>query len=463
MYSKKIVIILLLLGLFITNIQAKRCNSCCSKPKCSEKEQNNLKKIVSDQHKELDMLKSKTIYLDPNQMIQVYDVNNKLIGNIVDQMKISMIGKNIRIVPRTIPSKNSVGLYTDIDMSGVHINLLPGKYTSEQISLPKNSISSISIPENMEVVLYTNDHFGGNSILLSNNVSNLNDHNFNDKSVSIEIVVKENEKSVNVLAEVFYNPNFNSKKILLVEGMNQVDMYQIRSLKMKEDYQIKVYHNSDVINIIDKNISDISLPKSDNGLYNLMLSKINPVEKLTTIILYKDINYNGKKYYIDISNNTHFNHLDSSISSIEIPLGFHLQIFDKDDYTGSSIIISGNISNLKNYAFNDRLRSFITHNDTLINNDHVILYSEPHYKGNVVYVPLGFTKCDIDNNDFNGMCRNGVYNNRASSIYVPKGYSVTLEKKQILWENNIYYYTENNNNIQNWIDTPIVSIEVREI
>ena len=463
MYSKKIVIILVLLGLFITNIQAKRCNSCCSKQRCSEKEQNNLKKIVSDQQKELDMLKSKIIYLDPDQMIQLYDSNNQLIGNIVDEMKVSMIGKNMRIVPRIMPSKNSAVLYADIDMRGVHISLLPGRYTSQQISLPKNSISSISIPENIEVVLYSNDHFEGNSILLSNNVSNLGKHNFNDKSVSIEILVKENEKSDNVFAEVFYNPNFHGKKISLVEGNNQVEMYQIRSLKMKEDYQIKVYHNSDLIDIIDKNISDISLPKSDNGLYKLMLSKINPVEKLTTIILYKDINYNGKKYYIDTTNKTHFNHLDSSISSIQIPLGFHLQIFDKDDFTGSSINITGNISNLKNYAFNDRLRSFITHNDTHLDNDHVILYSEPDYKGNVVYVPLGFTKCDIDNNDFNGMCRNGVYNNRASSIYVPKGYSVSIEKKQILWENNIYYYTENNSNIRNWIDTALVSIEVKKM
>jgi hypothetical protein len=463
MYTKKIFIILILLELFITNIQAKRCNSCCSKQRCSEKEQNNLKKIVSGQQKELDMLKSKTIYLDSYQMIEVYDDNNNLIGNIVDEMKVNLIGKNMRIVPRIITTNNSVVFYTDIDMRGVFISLLPGRYTSIQISLPKNSISSISIPQNIEVVLYSNDHFGGNSILLSNNVSNLGEHNFNDKSVSIEILVKQNEKSLNVIGAVFYNPNFNGKKISLLEGMNQVDMYQIRSLKVLEDYEIKVYHNSDFIDIIDKNISDLSLPKSDNGLYQLILSKINPVDKLTTIILYKDINYNGKKYYMNTNNKTHFNHLDSSISSIQIPLGFHLQIFDKDDFTGSSIIITENVSNLKNYAFNDRIRSFITHNDTLLNNDHVILYSEPDYKGNVVNVPLGFTKCDIDNNDFNGMCRYGSYQNRASSIYVPIGYSVTLEKKQIFWENNVYYYTENNSNIQNWIDTPIVSIEVREI
>jgi hypothetical protein len=463
MNSKKILIILVLLGLFITNIRAKRCNSCCSKQRCTEKEQNHLKKIVSGQQKELDMFKSKTIYLEPYQMIQVYDDNNNLIGNIVDEMKLNWIGKNMRIVPRISPPNNSVVLYTDINMRGVYISLLPGRYTSEQISLPKNSISSISIPENIEVVLYSNDHFGGNSILVSNNVSTLEEYHFNDKFISIEILVKENEKSMNIIGAVFYNPNFNGKQISLVEGMNQVHMYQIRSLKVQEDYQIKVYHNSDLIDIIDKNITDISLPKSDNGLYQLILSKINPRDKLTTIILYKDIHYHGKKYYMNTYNKTHFNYVDSSISSIQIPLGFHLQIFDKDDYTGSSIIIAGNISNLKNYAFNDRIRSFITYNHTQFNNSQVILYSEPNYKGNVVYVPIGFTKCDIHNNDFNGMCKYGSYQNRASSIGVPRGYKVTLEKKQIFWENNIYYYTENNSNIQNWIDTPIVSIEVREI
>jgi hypothetical protein len=155
--------------------------------------------------------------------------------------------------------------------------------------------------------------------------------------------------------------------------------------------------------------------------------------------------------------------MDTSISSIKIPDGLHLQIFENSDFTGASIYITGDIPNLKNYAFNDRMRSFIVVNSTVVPKDRVVLYSKTDYNGEQVSVPIGYTKCDIDNNDLNGFCRDGYNNARASSIFVPEGYKVVLEKKPLLWEDKTYHYTKSSSDIRNWIDTAIVSIDVKKI
>ena len=466
MHTIKIVIILALVVLSTTNIHAKRCNSCCAKVHCSEKEQNRLKKLVQDQQKDIDILKRKTIHLDSHLMIDVYDDNNKFIGNIVDEFSANMIGKNMRIVPRITSVKNNTIFYTDKNMQGVFISLQPGRYTSQQIKLPGKSISSIFIPENLEVVLYSNDNFQGNSILLSNNASNLIDHNFNDQTVSIEIIQKDTVSCPNSIGKVFYNTNFNGKSIPFALGLIEIDMHQIRSLQINEGYEIKIYQNFNIVEIVSKSISDIKIKKSENGLYSFLVSKIDPIEKKTTIVLYKDIDYYCKRQYIIANNETHFNNfkfMDTSISSVKIPEGLHLQIFENHDFTGASMFISGDIPNLKNYAFNDRMQSFIIVNIGNVSKDQVILYSKTNYNGEPIYVPLGYTKCDIDRNDLNGFCRDGYENMRASSIFVPKGYRVVLVKKPFLWEDKTYHYSESHGNIRNMIDTAIVSINVIKI
>jgi hypothetical protein len=466
MSGKKIILILSVMVLCIASGQAKRCNSCCPKVHCSLKEKNELKNVVSNQGNEISKLKQKTIHLHSDIMMEVYDSTNRFIGYILDEYNPDMIGKTMKIVPRIAFSKNAINFFADKNMRGVFTSLTPGKYTSTQISLPIKTISSISIPENIEVVLYSNDNFTGKSILVKDSVSNLVEHGFNDQVVSIEIIQKDNTTNFSSIGKVFYNTNFNGKSIPLTLGFKEIDMHQIRSLKLNEGYEMKVFQNSNLVDIVSKNASDLNIKKSDNGLYTFLVSQIDPNESKSTIVVYKDIDYNCKRQYIIVNNQTHFNNLefmDTSISSIKIPDGLHLQIFENSDFTGASIYITGDIPNLKNYAFNDRMRSFIVVNSTVVPKDRVVLYSKTDYNGEQVSVPIGYTKCDIDNNDLNGFCRDGYNNARASSIFVPEGYKVVLEKKPLLWEDKTYHYTKSSSDIRNWIDTAIVSIDVKKI
>ena len=54
MYTKKIIVIIVLVLLGIASTQAKSCKSCCPKVHCSEKEQNRLKKLVQEQQKQIE-------------------------------------------------------------------------------------------------------------------------------------------------------------------------------------------------------------------------------------------------------------------------------------------------------------------------------------------------------------------------------------------------------------------------
>jgi len=485
--TNKYSIILFILILSFTIVQARQsCNSCHAHVKNANREISKYKNRVLELEKELRILKSHVIHIGHDQMVAVYDNNMKFIGNTLHfNETIHIIGLNMRIVSRTPISRYDTIIYTDIHMHGVFVSLPPGRYNSSQISLPVKSISSIVIPENMQVVLYSNDNFEGNSIVLSNNISNLVAHRFNDAMVSLEIELKDNATTCNFIGKVYYDKDFNGKYIGLVYGSNRIDMSQISSIDIENGYEVLIYNNSQLIEIIESSAERLDVIKPKYGDLEFIVKHVDPIEKKTRMVLYQDINYRGYKEYIVANNKTHFSGLYScnrSLSSLKIPLGLQMQVFDKPDFTGSSIIIMGEISNLRDFAFNDRMQSFIitqdthntskTSNTTNTSNEQVILYSDPDYKGSPVYIPLGETICSIETNDLNGFCSekytyskyyDRIHNNRASSIFVPNGYSVTLVKSSVIWDKRIYRYTYSNRNIRNWYDTPIVSILVEKI
>lgn len=95
-----------------------------------------------------------------------------------------------------IPAEDlQITIFTD-NFSGSNKVLQPGRYTSKDLGIPDNQLSSVKIPAGMKVTLYENDNFTGRSLILSSDGGGdfLRSSKFND--VTSSLVVEDDFKPV---------------------------------------------------------------------------------------------------------------------------------------------------------------------------------------------------------------------------------------------------------------------------
>ena len=156
----------------------------------SNKNANKHKQCINDYNNYKNIAEDKYIIISPNYEYLSLDKSNKYIGTIINNFNIVFTyGNKFIIQNRTIIPNNHSIFYIDNNYNGLFISLPQGIYTTEQISLPKYSISSIKVAEGYEIKLYYN-YCNPNCIKINSNMSDLSFINFNDKTAAIEIIKK---------------------------------------------------------------------------------------------------------------------------------------------------------------------------------------------------------------------------------------------------------------------------------
>ena len=156
----------------------------------SNKNANKHKQCINDYNNYKNIAEDKYIIISPNDEYLSLDKSNKYIGTIINNFNIvSTYGNKFIIQNRTIIPNNHSIFYVDNNYNGLFISLHQGIYTTEQISLPKYSISSIKVAEGYEIKLYDNN-CNKNSVNVNSDISDLSFIKFNDKTVAIEIIKK---------------------------------------------------------------------------------------------------------------------------------------------------------------------------------------------------------------------------------------------------------------------------------
>ena len=105
----------------------------------------------------------------------------------------------------TIPPDNGVAtVYKDCNYGGYAVNLPVGNYTLSQLQAKgviNDDISSLKVNNGYEIVLYNNDNFSGNAIVVGNNDTCLVDNGFNDITSSLRVRATTSNFSVLIQAE----------------------------------------------------------------------------------------------------------------------------------------------------------------------------------------------------------------------------------------------------------------------
>jgi hypothetical protein len=386
------------------------------------------------------------IIIDDDREYIALDKNNNYIGTIINKFSIgSAHGVNFKNQKRTIIPNNYAIFYMDIDYKNVFIALPPGEYNSNKISLPLKSISSVKVPTGYSVILFDNDNFNGNYVYLSSNEKNLHNKNFNDRTVSIQII-SNNKKNTNNIVTIYEQKDFNGFNEGIIQKNNPIpidlSLKFFTSITITDGYTLEIFYKDKLVENINSNHSILCIRiDNTNVCQNKLSSKFftfNIVStKQTVLELYEDINFNGKKTITyDLEGNYEslsFN--PNSISSIKISNDHEVELFEGKNYDGNSVIITGNVNDLRQYAFNDKINSYkIRYNPNKLD-DKVSIYHSSKFNTDAQYFSVGKYSCSTENQRVLNWCNRYLFD--SLSIKIPTGYIVQVINTGILWDTSV--------------------------
>ena len=389
--------------------------------------------------------------------------NGNTIGYIYDEFSPAMTlppNSQIRVIPRPAANSNTnyVRIYYDTNYQGLFTDLsIPGNYSASQISLPRRSISSIVIPSGFQAILYSEDNFQGEHIVLTDSQAKLD--KFNDKTQSVEIVPIFT-KMPEHLAVVYSHPEHSGKQQGLVVGTNTVASSQFKSIVIHSDYEVLIYSDDLLIDIISGSSRRVQII-SPNMVFTVVVQKISEYSN-QYVVFYEDADFKGAHFILMSKPTGTMSHSNGKLSSMRIPPEYEVVLYDQTNFQGTYIVVSGgDVNNLNFYAFNDRAMSILIRPKNAKNShENVAIYSKPNYGGERMTLPVGRSECSSSLKLLH-FC-DEVY---AASIKVPSGFKVTLTKSPtpITQNKRVYTYVTDAPEIRNYIDTLLVSVVVEKI
>jgi hypothetical protein len=355
----------------------------------------------------------------------IYDKNNNFLGTTTSLSFINFEGAaKFDIRPKAVIPNDHVVFYSDIDFKGFHVSLPIGEYEANTIKLRSRTISSVKVPSGMNVLLFSCDNFNSDYLFLTESVSNLVNRGFNDRTVSVKIVPSY-QHNKNSLVSLFDNTNYEG----FSQDFNQTEfkLRYFKSIKIHPDYQLEIYSQSDSkrLHVISQNETNMIFKQCDRPeIYGKLVKGKTPV-----LQLFGDIKYEGSKTVITRFEGTfESDKFDaSSISSLMISDGYEVQLFEHANFTGYNVVVSGHVQDLRAFAFNDIVKSYIIKPKSDIRDMVQIV----NYQGHVQYLPVGTHQCSSHQKAFD-WCNVMYYN---AKIKIPSNLKMDATDEGILWSN----------------------------
>ena len=319
----------------------------------------------------------------------------------------------------TIPNigYGQVAIYNACSFGGGSKVLPPGTYTRFKTGLNNDDLSSIVIPLGMSVTLYSDDDFNGRSITLTSSSDCLDRQNFNKEMTSM--IVNDRNSSFN--RTNYYNSNNNNgynngnngnynngnynntgqNAVMLFEqcdfrgrastlavgaysnsNLFGMSPYSISSVRVQPGYRVELFtqqYYKGSTTVLTENESclgssfkgkvfsiRISRDNNYNGNYNGNNNNNNSGNTYNNnnynyVTIFADGNYGGQSLQLDV--NRRYNQADlgtlfKNISSIQIPAGYTVKVWENGDFSGTSRTLTGSYSSLGFIIkWNDRIGS----------------------------------------------------------------------------------------------------------
>ncbi len=269
--------------------------------------------------------------------------------------------------------EGEVVVYQDCYFKGQRAVLSEGSFRNYQLGIGNDEISSIRIPIGWTVTVYEHDNFQGQSQAYTSTIDCL-PPNWNDRISSIRVSRRGgynnyNNNNYNYSSDdqvvVYRDCNFQSVSKGFGEGNFRADELgvgndRMSSLKIPRGWIVTVYE--------DNNFGGASrvfthtvecMPQGWNDrISSMRISRLSNYYVNNPVVVYKDCNYRsesqsfGEGWYRDYQLGVG----NDKISSLKIPWGWTVTVYQDDNYRGASITYTNDIDCLPP-DWNDKISS----------------------------------------------------------------------------------------------------------
>lgn len=303
------------------------------------------------------------------------------------------------------------------DRSGESKRLAPGIYDTEQLEIGDNEISSVHVPEGVEVVLYDQAKFNGKSLRLSEDASAafLDAKGFNNitSSVSVELTPRI----------ILYSDAYSGNSASFAPGYYNMGNLQIgndelSSVRLFADVWVLLFEHSNFTGksiLITKDASaDFIAGKGFDNMASSMIVGTSDMP-LPEVTLYRD-NFNNPLKTLTPGQYPVLDNADNELSSIKIPRGLRVTLYEDVAFGGRSLTINATVGDdfLRNNNF-DNVVSSVKIEQIDPRDQVVIIYSETFKGISQELKPGRYLVRDIT-----------LPRNSLTSLHVPDGMLATL-------------------------------------
>lgn len=302
-----------------------------------------------------------------------------------DQASSIVVESSVYQQPNT--GNDYVIFYNDCYSRGFSRTLRPGTYTGNDLGNMKNNISSFAIYGNLRIRVYINNDnatgyyytFNGSESCLSNT--------YNDQISSLVIEYKPNAGgggggggNTGRFVSFYADCNYNGNSLRLQPGYYSGEKlglfrYDISSIEVPAGMRVKLYTNESfsggattiaennycLNNTLNNRIGSFIVEESGYGGNNNY-----PPNTGNIVIIYSDDNYRGQSatlYPGTYSTMAQAGFPDNALSSLSVPDGFRVILYEFENFRGKSYTITQSKSGFSFSGWNDKTSSIAVYRD----------------------------------------------------------------------------------------------------
>lgn len=290
---------------------------------------------------------------------------------------------------------NTIGvtLYSECNYAGASAALpAVGSYYPNYLlalGLPSdNTISSLRVTPGYEVVLFDGDNYTGDSLVVTANTDCLVARGWDNRASSLK---------VRAAATLYRDCNYAGVTAPLPVGNYTASALQrlgiagnnLSSLRVRRGYEVVLFDGDNFtgpsITINATNACLVAQGWNDRASsLRVQPAAPTPVRRVATF--YRDCDFGGLGVPLEVGSYTTRQLEDryirnNDVSSIKVADGFEVEIFDGDNFTGESRVITGLYDCLVPFSWNDRISSLKVRVATPPPPDVVELYYGCDYRG----------------------------------------------------------------------------------
>ena len=278
-----------------------------------------------------------------------------------------------------------VVFYNDCYQRGVSQTLRPGTYTGSQLGSLRYNISSFTISGSLRVKLYLNNEYtSGNATSYEASVYCL-PQSQNDKTGSLVIEyiggtgTQSGGGNSDEFATFYTDCDFRGNALRLMPGSYTgaklgLMKNNISSVQVPPNLRVKAYSSENMFGSSSFITDDVSC--LDYNLRNRIASVLveyrggfgnNQQGGNENVIIYVDDNYRGQSATLLPGNYSTMaaagNFPDNAVSSVYIPQGYRVVLYEYENFTGKSYTLTASRSGFFLTSWNDKTSSIAVYKD----------------------------------------------------------------------------------------------------